>query len=155
MTLLLAWFAFAEPHVPVPGQASVPGGTPIAEVRTLLAAHHDGLELRLSPLPRAWTAEEIEGLVHKLPDARNLRVLDVSGNPIGAAGAKAIAASPYLGGLLRLDVTGCKVEEAGARGLAYSEGLGALQELRLGTGDTNERGLAELRARYGERLQVR
>ncbi|MFZ5479604.1 MAG: hypothetical protein ACOZNI_22755 [Myxococcota bacterium] len=131
---------------------SFPAGTPIAEVRAALAAHPEGVALKLAKGPRAWTGDEVEALVHKSPEARNLRALDLSGNPVGSAGAMAIAASPHLGALRSLDLSGCRIAEAGARGLAYSEGLAALETLRVDAKDPGPRGLEELKARFGAKL---
>lgn len=127
-------------------------GTPLAEVRAALAAHPEGVALDLDRAGKGWTGDDVEALVYRSIEARNLRSLDLSGNPIGAPGAMAVAASPHLAGLRRLDLSGCGIGEAGARGLAYSEGLGALEWLRIDTKDAGTPGLAELKERFGERV---
>ncbi len=146
-------FVGAEPAPTYPA-LTVAAGTPIPEVRKALAASPNGIALTLKRGARAWTADEVEAILHRSVEARNVRVLDVSGNDIGSAGAMAIAASPHLSALRTLDLRGCRIGETGARGLAYSEGLSALDRLVVDASDPGPRGMTELRARYGERLIV-
>ncbi len=162
--LLLATACAASPErslavepLPMPAALEVlhsSAGTTVADVRAALAQHPGGVGLTLARSARAWTADEIEALIHRSSEARNLRTLNVSGNPIGSAGAMAIAASLHLSALTALDLRGCRIGEAGARGLAYSEGLGALTRLWISAADPGPLGLAALRERYGDRLSA-
>jgi hypothetical protein len=61
----------------------------------------------------------------------HLRHLDLSGWPVGDAGAKAIAASPAFAGLTRLDLARCEIGDSGARALIASPHLQNLVRLRL------------------------
>lgn len=130
-----------------------PAGTPVGDVRAALASHPEGVTLELQRAARSWNADEVEALLFRSPEVRNVRHLVLAGNEaVGAAGAMAIAASPHLEALVELDLRGCRIGEAGARGLAYSEGLGKLTRLAIDTKDPGPRGMEELEKRFGERL---
>jgi hypothetical protein len=57
--------------------------------------------------------------------------LDLRGNLVRAADARALAASPYLTGLVELHLTGTTAGGAAARALAGSPGLPSLRRLLL------------------------
>ncbi|MBM3981395.1 MAG: TIGR02996 domain-containing protein [Planctomycetes bacterium] len=61
----------------------------------------------------------------------NLRHLNLTGWPLGDAGAKALAANPALAGLTRLELDSCQIGDAGARALFESPHLQNLVELDL------------------------
>ena len=68
---------------------------------------------------------------HEAAGLRKLRVLDLSSNHVGNAGAVALANSPHLGGLLELDLADAEVGDAGAVALAGSPHLDGLLRLNL------------------------
>lgn len=80
------------------------------------------------------------------PALRNTRVLNLSGNPLGPEGARAIAGSAQLAALADLDLSNTGLGDEGARALGEAT-LPALRTLRLdqcGIGDAGARGLTEL-----------
>jgi hypothetical protein len=131
----------------------VPVGEPVDAVRRRVGEHPGGVSLAFAGAGWGWTADDVEAFVYRAIEARNLRSLDLHGQPVGLGGAKAIAASPHLGALRALDLVGCDIAEAGARALAYSPGLGALERLRVDA-TVGARGLAALKERYGARVEV-
>src|SRR5262245_29546355 len=60
-----------------------------------------------------------------------LKHLDLSGWPLGDAGAKALAANPHLANLTRLSLSRCGIGTRGADALIRSEWLQNLVELNL------------------------
>jgi Leucine-rich repeat (LRR) protein len=66
-----------------------------------------------------------------------LEVLNLSGNPIGDAGAIALAKSRYLGNLNSLDLDDCGITRVGAEAIALSDQLSSLAQISLG-GHQNE-----------------
>jgi hypothetical protein len=71
--------------------------------------------------------------------------LDLTGNPVGDAGAAAVAASPRARYLQVLNLERTGLTEAGARALAESAQLGSLQVLYVGGNALGERGRELLR----------
>ena len=81
---------------------------------------------------RKGTSSELAVLVAamRLP---HLRHLDLSGWPLGDAGAQALAANPSLAGLTRLNLDECGIGDPGAKALFASPHLQNLVELQLGS----------------------
>jgi Leucine-rich repeat (LRR) protein len=104
------------------------------------------LSLGENNLPAA-VAEGLAG-----PGAANLRVLDVRGNRLGDAGARALAASPHLRNLLHLDLATNRIGDDGAEALADSPHLGGLICLDLHGNDLSPEVAALLRRRFGDRV---
>jgi uncharacterized protein (TIGR02996 family) len=77
-----------------------------------LLARLSGLDLSGNELQ----ADDVRSLLS--PHLSGLRRLDLSDNPIGPAGVKALAASPHLAGLRRLALRGVRMGFEGARALA-------------------------------------
>ena len=83
---------------------------------------------------------------------RNLRVLDLTENRLGDAGAAALADSPHLRGLIHLDLAQNTLEDAGAEALAASPHLGGLIYLNLFGNVISAPAQKRLRERFGERV---
>jgi hypothetical protein len=79
---------------------------------------------------------------------RRLRELAISGEPIGDAGAIALASSPVVATLRRLSLRGCRIGDAGALALAESAHLVNLEELDMMPNDVGPAGVRALRARF-------
>jgi uncharacterized protein (TIGR02996 family) len=82
-----------------------------------------------------------------------LRELDFSGNPLGDASAKALAAWPGLARLTALRLRRCKVGAEGARALAMAD-LRSLSRLDLEDNPVGSDAAGRLRDRLGDRVQV-
>lgn len=64
--------------------------------------------------------------------------------PVTAAGAQALADSPFLAGLVELDLSGNELTDAGVRALAAGRATGRLHTLRLAGNDIGDAGVATL-----------
>ncbi len=73
---------------------------------------------------------------------------------VSDAGAAALARSPHAAGLAYLDLWKNRIGDAGAKALAASASLEDVRELSLRDNAIGERGAAKLRARFGERVKV-
>ena len=73
---------------------------------------------------------------------------------VGNPGAQALAASPHVRGLTYLDLWKCRVGDVGARALAASEHLGNVRDLSLRDNAITATGAAALRERFGDRAKV-
>jgi hypothetical protein len=80
-----------------------------------------------------------------------LKRLSLAHNPIGDAGAAALAQSPLIAGLVMLDLSGCGIGDAGARALASSPHLASVERVRLEENDIHDEGAVPLidRSRIG------
>jgi uncharacterized protein (TIGR02996 family) len=131
-------------------------------------------------LPRFLFVDRlIEQLAHLPPAFAGLRTLNLHGNAIHDAGARALASSPHLSGLTGLtlsenrirdtgvralaasanlprlgvlDLSGNFIESPGAWALARSASLASLASLELGGNPILEEGREALRARFGDRV---
>ena len=86
---------------------------------------------------------------------RGLRVLNLTNNLVGDAGAAALASSRSLAGLLELDLRDSDVRDAGAMALAESPHLENLLRLDLRNRDHRElsqKASQALRERFGDRV---
>jgi uncharacterized protein (TIGR02996 family) len=109
------------------------------------------VHLAVSPLLRRLTSLKL-GLL-ALDDAcavelarapaGSLRRLNLAGNKIGPAGAKALAGSPLCRTLTRLEIQGNKIGDTGVRALAR---LGTLRWLNVSRGNIGPQGAKVLRA---------
>ena len=113
----------------------------LAELYANLSAPLDKLEARVSGVEGVDCLPRFE-----LPAFRALRILDLSYQPLGDAGAIAIA-NVDLPRLHKLDLAGCKIGPDGALALARSTTLPRTLELGLYGNDVGEHADA-LRARY-------
>jgi Ran GTPase-activating protein (RanGAP) involved in mRNA processing and transport len=95
--------------------------------------------------PREWKP------LARSPNLARLVYLDLSGNGIGAAGARALPTSPHLANLRVLDLESNSIGPEGARALAESATLAGLAELRLNIGRASAR---LLKKRFGDRLRL-
>jgi uncharacterized protein (TIGR02996 family) len=105
------------------------------------------LELVNNRLTAACVPELVQG-------AASLTALDFSGNPIGAKGAAALAASPSLAGLTRLALRASNLSPGAVARLAESPALGQLVSLRLAFNRFGDKGAdALLAGRFWNNLQ--
>jgi hypothetical protein len=82
-------------------------------------------------------------------------VLNLMNNPVGDAGALALAASGALAGLLELDLRDADVNDAGALALADSPYLDGLLRIDLRNRDHRQLGAAAREAlteRFGDKV---
>lgn len=87
-------------------------------------------------------------------NVHNLREWDLSFNPIGDAGARAIASSPHLARLEHLDVSFCNITDEGAEAIAESSCLSAIQKLVVKDNDEMTLvGHTALENRFGDRVE--
>ena len=86
-------------------------------------------------------------------DLSHLTELHLSGNGIGAAGARAIANSPKLARLRVLDLTYNQLSTVGGEYLAEAKHLNQLQKLLVRGNSIGPRGKRALRRRFGPRVQ--
>ena len=91
------------------------------------------------------SARGIEALVGDASSLADLWGLMLSGNPIGDAGVRAIAASPRVGRLQSLVLEKVGMTDEGAAALAESPNLGQLLTLYVGGNALTERGKDALR----------
>lgn len=84
-----------------------------------------------------------------------VETLALWGNRLGTAGARHLAASPYLGRLRSLDLTYSEIGMRGMQALAGAETFADLRELRLGYNSILSAGLKALRhARFAGNLSA-
>jgi uncharacterized protein (TIGR02996 family) len=83
-----------------------------------------------------------------------LRVLRLASNRIGAHGAALLGRCPAWINLRLLDLSSNRLGEAGARALAESPYLDGLGKLVVSGNGVNLNGLAALRDRFGDRLEI-
>lgn len=116
----------------------------------------------LAALPRRWTRlglqwNEIgERGARALANAATLSQVEelrLGNNPLGAEGARALAAAP-LARLRRLDLSGSGLGDEGALALAHSPFLDALECLNLGPLDVSPKTREALTARFGARVKL-
>ena len=88
------------------------------------------------------------------PRVRNLRVLDLRGNRLGATGAATIAAGWHLRNLIELNLADNEIEDAGAYALAESPHLDGLIALDVSGNLFTPPAVARLRDRFGDRAIV-
>ncbi len=97
------------------------------------------------------TAEDI-GRFATSPNLPRLRELVLAWNQIGTDGATVLAAMGQLKGLESLDLVGNGITNAGARAIAQSPHLGDLKELRISRNPIRGRTWAMLELRFGTAL---
>jgi uncharacterized protein (TIGR02996 family) len=83
---------------------------------------------------------------------KSLRTLVLSGNRLGALGARSLASSDLLARLERLDLAGCRIPESGALALARLKTAGERLEIDLENNPIGEEAAEALRRRFGERV---
>ena len=99
----------------------------------------------------------MELLVAQSAASRGFRVLNLSENSVGDAGAGALADSKSLSGLLELDLSDAELTDLGAMALAESPYLNNLLRLNLTTHTNRPFGPAAQQAlveRFGNRVSL-
>lgn len=118
----------------------------------------------LKELARSQPLARLDELILSDNDIRSVKVLLSKPSPLRFTrlqaaecrlddkAAQAIASSPAAARLRFLDLGGNRIRDEGAAALATSPHLGQLDELRLAGNPIGPEAMAELRARFGERL---
>jgi hypothetical protein len=88
-------------------------------------------DLRELKLPGCTLSDDHVQIIANSAGVKNLRSLDLSGNDLGVAAAKALFASPYLHSLVHLDLWDTRIGSEGAIALANAEGWDRLRWLDL------------------------
>jgi uncharacterized protein (TIGR02996 family) len=73
-----------------------------------------------------------------------LRELDLSGNPLGPAGARALVSGPFLAAVTAVHLSGCDLGDDGAEALAGAGCLAGVRRLFLGGNQIGNRGALAL-----------
>lgn len=87
-------------------------------------------------------------------EVSNLRVLEISGNPIGNGGASAIAHSPHFAGLLALDLSYSQVGDEGIEAILESSLADNLVLLDLRGSPASDEMKDVLKAKMGDRVRL-
>jgi hypothetical protein len=107
--------------------------------------------LRSLSLRRARVRPRDVAALADAPFAPRLRFLDLSGNPLGRKGLTALAATP-LPALAELRLMQCEADDVGAKALAASPHLPGLVHLDLSGHRLSAKAVAALRERFGDGL---
>lgn len=118
-----------------------------------LAAAAAVLPLEVLELPKGRLTGERAAAVAGMP-LGGVRVLKLGGNPVGNAGAAALAGSPHLPNLLVLDLAFCQVGDDGIRAILESPLADRLVLLDLIGSPASAETKQEARARMGDRVRL-
>jgi hypothetical protein len=96
------------------------------------------------PDVRLVAVQPFMGELASSPHLATLRRLDLTGNRIGADGARSLAGSPHLGGLRELGLNGNAIGSNGVFGLMGASWLAGVESLGIGDNELSSEDIASL-----------